>query len=102
MSVKLTYRMRLLIVEDWEDDATLLVRELTRSCIGVDFRRVDTEADVEVALRGERWDAVITDYTLPGTDGSSILRILRAHSFPGPIIAVSGSLSEEQLVQAMR
>src|SRR5688500_5936576 len=94
--------MRLLLVEDSEDDAALLVRELTRSGIAVDHRRVDNEADLEAALREERWDAVITDYGLPGTDGAAVLRLLREHAFAGPIIAMSGSLSEEQLIEAMR
>ena len=94
--------LRVLLAEDSEDDAELLIRELTRGGFQVAAQRVDNEAAFRAALRGESWDAVITDYHLNGADAPSLLRILKEHEFSGPVIAVSGALSEEQLVDAMR
>ena len=94
--------LRLLLAEDAEDDAQLLLRELTKGGFTVSAERVDTEAAFCAALGRERWDAVITDYHLNGVDAPSLLRVLREHEFAGPVIAISGQLSEEELVDAMR
>jgi PAS domain S-box-containing protein len=94
--------LRLLIAEDSDDDARLLIRELERGGFALASRRVDNEGDFCAALDDGPWDAVITDYNLARTDARSILKILRSRSFAGPIIAVSGTLSEEQLITAMR
>src|SRR5688572_9134503 len=94
--------LRLLLAEDSEEDAELLLRELGKGGFQVSVQRVDNEAAFRAALRSERWDAVITDYHLSGVDAPSLLRVLREQEFAGPVIAISGALSEEQLVDAMR
>jgi PAS domain S-box-containing protein len=95
-------RLRLLLAEDSEDDAALLLRELERGGFDLVVRRVDNEADFRAALADGPWDMVITDYNLRDVDGRKLLEIVRARGFEGPVIAVSGSLNEEQLVAAMR
>src|SRR5688572_21274974 len=96
--------LRLLLAEDSEDDAALLVRELERGGFQLDVHRAGSEAAFRAALEqgAGRWDAIITDYHLQGTDAPRLLGILRTYAFGGPVIAVSGALSEEQLVEAMR
>ena len=94
--------LRLLVVEDSEDDAALLVREVERGGFRVESRRVETEPALRAELEAGGWDAVITDYQLRGTDARFVLRAVRDHGFIGPVIAVSGELNEDQLVEAMR
>jgi PAS domain S-box-containing protein len=94
--------LRLLIVDDSADDAWLVLRELEAKGFTLEHLRVETEAELRDALAAQSWDAVVTDFNLPGTDGRAVLSVLREHAFTGPVIAVSGALSEEQLVSAMR
>jgi PAS domain S-box-containing protein len=93
--------LKLLIVEDSEDDALLLVRELEKG-FSVRWTRVESEDELKAALISGPWQVVITDYHLRDTDARFVLGALREHGFAGTVIAVSGALSEEQLVEAMR
>ena len=69
--------LRLLLIEDLEDDALLLVRELRKGGIDSDFTRVDTLRELEAALANGPWDAIFSDYNLPGFTGLDVLRIVR-------------------------
>jgi CheY-like chemotaxis protein len=68
--------LRLLIIKDSEDDA-LLLRELRKEGLEPDFVRVESRAELETALDGNCWDAVIADYNLQGFTGLDALRITR-------------------------
>ncbi|MBI2218392.1 MAG: response regulator [Candidatus Rokubacteria bacterium] len=94
--------LRILIVEDSEDDAWLVVRELVRSGYEPSFRRVETEAEMEAALRAGPWDVVVADHALPAFDSLSALALLARHGVEVPFIIVSGAMSEEAAVAAMR
>ncbi|HWI40714.1 MAG TPA: ATP-binding protein [Verrucomicrobiae bacterium] len=98
----MSHNLRLLLVEDSEDDAFLLVRELRRGGIEALLRRVETAAELEDSLQEGAWDAVISDFKLPGFDGFDALRIVRRIDPDIPFILVSGVLGEEIAVQAMR
>ena len=58
--------LRLLLVEDSEDDALLLLRELSKNGFVVDHTRVDTPAGLRHALDARYWDIVVTDHDMPG------------------------------------
>ena len=94
--------LRLLLAEDSDDDAALLLRELEKGGFRVAVRRVDSHAGFIAAFDEGPWDAVITDYHLRDGDAPILLRLLREREFDGPVIAVSGALNEEQLVDGMR
>ena len=57
--------LRVLLIEDSEDDAELIVRELRRGNYAVGFERVDTEAAVLEAIDREAWELVICDFSMP-------------------------------------
>ena len=57
--------LRILMVEDTEDDALLLLREIQNGGYSVDCERVETAEDMKSALDEEAWDVVISDYSLP-------------------------------------
>lgn len=95
-------RIRVLIVEDSEDDALLMTRSLERSGIQLDWRRTETAENLEKLLRQEHWDLVLSDYAVPGFGGRQALSIVRELSPHLPFIVVSGSSSEEEAVEIMR
>ncbi len=94
--------LSLLLVEDSEADAELLLRELRRRGFEVRPRRVDTADDLEAALVTGSWDIVISDHNMPTFDGAEALRIVRRVSPDLPFVVVSGMLGEEHAVEAMR
>ena len=57
--------LRVLLVEDSEDDAILVLRELRQDGCKVYFKRVDTAQEMREALANESWDLVIADHSMP-------------------------------------
>jgi diguanylate cyclase (GGDEF)-like protein/PAS domain S-box-containing protein len=95
--------LRVLLVEDSEDDA-MLVREALESG-GYELRveRVDTEAALRHALReGQQWDIVLSDYLLPGFDARGTLLVLRETGLDLPVIVLSGTVGEEVAVETLK
>jgi two-component system cell cycle sensor histidine kinase/response regulator CckA len=92
----------LLIVEDSEDDAALVVRDLRRGGYEVLFERVDTSAAMSAALDKKEWDLVICDYSMPHFSGIEALKLLRAKDSDTPFIFVSGTMGEETAVAALK
>ena len=95
-------RLRALIVEDSEDDAALIVRELKHGGFDVEHTRVDSAAAMNAALDTGRWDIVISDYSIPEFSGAEALKILRARTSEIPFIYVSGTLGEDTAVAALK
>lgn len=94
--------LRVLIVEDSDDDALLCIRELRREGYAPDFERVDRRGSFREALHGANWDLVLCDYSMPSFSGGEALEILRSEGFDVPFIFVSGTIGEEYAVAAMR
>jgi len=93
--------LRLLLVEDVEDDALLLVRELRKGGIDPDYARVETPEELTTAMENGSWDAVVADYHLPAFTGLDALRIVRERRVDLPFILVSGVIGEEMAVEAL-
>src|SRR5438874_2301315 len=94
--------LRVLIAEDSEDDARLLLRELERGGFDAASERVDSRAAMQAALDRQTWDLVIGDYSMPEFSGPAALALLRAHDPDTPFIFVSGSMGEDVAVEAMK
>jgi len=99
MSQKL---LRALIIEDSEDDALLLQRQLRSGGYELIARQVDTADAMKAALEEETWDIIFADYTMPRFDGLAALHLLRANNADIPFIFVSGTIGEDTAVMAMR
>src|SRR5262245_56343441 len=95
-------QLRVLIVEDLEDDALLLLRVLRRAGYDIIFERVDTAAAMQAALDRQPWDLVIADYTLPTFNGLAALALVKERDTDLPFIIVSGSIGEDIAVAAMK
>ena len=95
--------LKVLLVEDSEDDALLLLRELRRGGYEPLCERVDTAAAMEAALEERTWDIVISDHSMPAFSSSAALELLRAKGFVDmPFIIVSGQIGEDVAVAAMK
>ena len=95
-------RLRVLIVEDSEDDAMLVLRELKRGGFDPHMERVDNRDDLRRALRQHNWDVVITDHNLPGFSSEAALETVKETGLDVPVIIVSGSIGEDIAVAAMK
>lgn len=95
--------LKVLLVEDSEDDALLLLRELRRGGYEPLCERVDTAAAMEAALEERPWDIVISDHSMPAFNSSAALELLRRKGFADmPFIIVSGQIGEDVAVAAMK
>jgi PAS domain S-box-containing protein len=94
--------LRILIVEDSEDDALLVVSELEDCGLRVDWQRVQAEPQMRAALDNGSWDIVLSDYRMPGFDAPAALRLLKASGVDIPFIVISGTIGEDAAVSMMR
>jgi diguanylate cyclase (GGDEF)-like protein len=94
--------LRILMVEDSEDDAALLLRQLRKGGYEPACHRVDCGPDFESALYSKSWDLVITDHNLPGYSSEATLAAVKRSGIDIPVIIVSGSIGEEIAVAAMK
>ena len=94
--------IKVLLVEDHAEDAEILLREMRLRGLNVDGRRVDTPREYEEALALFEPDLILSDYTLPGFDGTEALRIARSTRPDTPFIFVSGTIGEERAIQALK
>ena len=93
--------LRLLHIEDDEDDAELVRRVLEKDGFSLAWERVDSEQQLRQALT-QPWDIAISDFAMPGFSGLRAYEILSQERADLPIIIVSGALGEERAVEAMR
>ena len=94
--------LRVLIVEDSEFDAQMMVSLLRKAGYDLTFQRVETGAAMESALAEARWDIVLADYNLPQFNAPAALDLLKASGLDLPFIIVSGGIGEDIAVAAMK
>ncbi|CAN5264841.1 hypothetical protein BH18ACT10_BH18ACT10_15390 [soil metagenome] len=95
--------LRVLLVEDSEDDALLLLRVLRRGGYDPIYERVDTATGMAAALDGREWDVVISDHSMPTFSSTAALEMLRDRDIVDlPFIIVSGKIGEDTAVASMK
>jgi PAS domain S-box-containing protein len=94
--------LRVLIIEDNERDAALLLRELRRGGYDPIHERVDTAGDLKAAIDRGPWEIAISDYFMPHFTAPEALAILGSRDLDIPVIIVSGTIGEEAAVTALR
>jgi diguanylate cyclase (GGDEF)-like protein len=97
-----TPTLRVLIVDDSEQDATAVVRALAAAGFEVRCERVSTAVALAAALERDAWDLAIADYALRGFSGIAALRLVRQQNPDLPFIFVSGTAGEDAAVDAMK
>lgn len=94
--------IRILIIEDKEEHATLVVRQLQKAGFAPEYVRVESAEAMKTALADEKWDIIISDFALDGFDGEEALKIYNASHVEIPFILVSGSVGEDTAVNMMK
>ena len=98
----MTIPLRLLLIEDSEDDGLLVIRALRKGPFEPSVTRVDTPAALEAALAEGRWDIAISDFSLPTFTGLNALKIIQATHPDLPVVICSGAIGEEKATELMR
>lgn len=94
--------LRVLVVEDSEDDFLLLLRVLKKGGYDVQACRVDTAGALSDAIREKKWDVLLCDYKMPTFSGRAAITLLHEKNLDIPCIIVSGAIGEETAVECMR
>lgn len=94
--------LRVLLAEDSEDDAFLLLRELERANYKPTVLRVESGDSMVTALKEQSWDVVVTDHNMPEFSSQEAIEIAQKFSPDLPVIIVSGSIGEDLAVAAMK
>lgn len=94
--------LRVLVIEDSEPDAWLLLEQLRAGGYAPAARRVDNAEDLADALEKQTWDIVFSDHNMPRFSSTEALEIVRSSALDVPFIIVSGVIGEEAAVAAMR
>jgi len=94
--------LKLLCVDDCEEDVDLIVETLRRGGYAPIHERVCTAETMIAALERQAWDMVISDYSMPQFDGLAALAVVTGRGLDVPFILVSGAVGEETAVFAMK
>lgn len=94
--------LRVLIIDDSDDDAQMVLRTMQKGGFGVSHRRVDTTEAMQTALEREPWDIVLCDYVMPRFSAPQALSVFQQYHIDIPFIVVSGAVGEETAVEVMK
>lgn len=94
--------LRVLMVEDSEDDVLLAMHALKHGGYDPVYERVETSDDMKVALHRETWDVVLSDYMMPRFTGLAAIKVLQESGRDVPFILISGNIGEETAVEALK
>ena len=97
----LNRHLRVLTIEDSEPDSFLLRRYLERAGYEIVMHRAATAEAMRAALREQRWDVILADYSLPQFGSLQALSVLKETGLDIPFIIISGAIGEELVVNAM-
>ena len=98
----MTAPLRVLFIEDNEDDLQLTLRELRKGSFEVTWERVDTRPGMVGALAERAWDLVICDHVMPAFSSREALEVMQEQGPDIPFFVVSGHAPEEIVTEAMR
>jgi putative nucleotidyltransferase with HDIG domain len=98
----MTNRLRVLLIEDIEEDAALVLRQLRTAGYEPESRRVQTEDELLDALSQSEWDVVISEYKMRRFSAPDALRIVQDRVKDLPFVVVSGTVGEDVAVECMR
>lgn len=91
-----------LLIEDSETDAELTLLALQNGGFDPIYRRVDTSLDMQNAIASQKWDCIISDYSMPHFNGLEALSEFKKYNLEIPFLIVSGTMGEDIAVNAMK
>ncbi|MCI0340697.1 MAG: response regulator, partial [Planctomycetales bacterium] len=97
-----TSPLRVLFIEDSEEDALLVARHLQRQLRQVSYERVSDLDSFQEALGRGPWDLVVSDHAMPRLSAADALATLRRAGEGAPFVVVSGHVTEAEATEALR
>ena len=94
--------MRILLLEDSDFDAELVIRELRKGGLDFVWHRVQTQKGFELALDDYHPDLILADYKLPDYDGGRAIAFAKKHSPTVPAIIITGAVGEDTAVELFK
>ena len=94
--------LSVLLIEDSDDDATLIVHELEHGGYEVDYERVDNTSSVRKALSKRAWDVILSDHAMPESCALEALAVVKETGVDSPFIVVSGWMTEDLAKSALK
>src|SRR5258707_9509437 len=93
--------LRVLVLEDQAFDAELMIDELRHAGFDPDWKRIQTEAAYVESLSVDL-DVILADYNLPQFNAPRALALLQEHNLDIPFIIVTGTVTEDDVVECMQ
>ncbi len=93
---------RILMIEDSEEDAMLIVNELKKDGYNPVYERVETASSMKEALSKKHWDIILCDFSLPKFNAPSAINILKENNIDIPLIIMAGTIEEYVSAECMR
>lgn len=94
--------LRVLIVDDSDDDAKLMIRQLHKGGYDPKWERVETAEAMGAALDRQQWDVILCDYKMPSFSAPAAMKLVQNKNIDIPFIIVSGAIGEDTAVAAMK
>ena len=94
--------LQLLIIDDSEDDAFLIMRALRKGGLKPEYHQVENEEKLRVALNKQSWDIVISDHNMPEFSSQEAIKVVKELYPDLPVIVVSGTIEERVGIEAMK
>jgi two-component system sensor histidine kinase UhpB len=98
----MTRKLSVLIIEDNQKDAELSVNHLRKAGYDISYLCVDTADGMKTALINQKWDLILSDYSMPEFDVPSALAIYHESGADIPFIILSGAIGEEKAVEIIK
>lgn len=94
--------LRILIIEDSEDDVLLVTSQIKKGGYDIYYERVDTAEEMRGALKEKSWDIILSNFQMPHFNGLEALELLISFGIDVPFIIISGTTGEETAVEVMK
>jgi PAS domain S-box-containing protein len=95
-------KLRILILEDSEDDALLVLHQMKKGGYDIEYERIMTAEEMRAALKEKPWDIILSDYQMPHFNGLEALTVLKESGTDIPLIVISGAIGEDIAVETMK
>jgi len=94
--------LHILVIEDSEDDAFLVLQQIKSGDYNIEFERVENAERMKTMLKERTWDIILSDYAMPHFNGIEALELLKESGIDIPFIITSGTIGEDVAVEAMK
>ena len=95
-------KIKVLIIEDSEDDALLLVENMRSDGKNIDHKIIETAEELRSELSKNSWEVILSDYNLPSFNAFEALKIYKDLKADIPFIVISGTIGEDSAVGLMK